>query len=268
MKTIFAFEMKNYYKSMAIWMVSIASIIVLMMVFFPLFSAEGANFDQLMADYPEALLKAFGMSSTLSLTTVLGYFSFVFALTQLALAIQACNYGFSILSVEEREFTADFLLSKPVSRQHILIGKFLAAMLTLAITGIFTFFISWASIELFRDGRPYDQTPVFLLLSTVFLFQLCFLSIGMAISVLMKRIRSVLSFSLGLAFGTYMLNAVRGLVGGDLMGLMSPFYHFDAISILEQGTLNLPLTMLNLSISIVSLAVVAVLYPKRDIPSL
>ena len=53
--------------------------------------------------------------NNLDMSSVLGFFSFVFLFCQICLAIQAANYGFSLVSVEERELTADFLLAKPVA---------------------------------------------------------------------------------------------------------------------------------------------------------
>ena len=51
------------------------------------------------------------------------------------IALQAANYGYSLVSVEERELTADFLLSKPVGRVQILTSKLLAALRDLTDVG-------------------------------------------------------------------------------------------------------------------------------------
>lgn len=268
MGNIFKYEFKMYHKSILIWAINLILVIFLMMVFYPTFASDIELVDKMLENYPEELLKAFGMSSTLSMATVLGYFSFVFAMVQLFIAIQAANYGFSILSVEEREFTADYLMSKPVSRVQILIAKFSAAFLTLLITNAVIWISTFASIELFRDGKSYDVDKLILLLSTIILFQLFFLTVGMAISVFVRRVRSVLSFSLALSFGTYILNTVRAIVGGDMFGYLSPFYHFDPIRILEKGALNGPMVTISCLFILVSTVATFVLYTKRDIYSL
>ena len=74
--------------------------------------------------------------TSIDLSTVLGFYSFAFLFTQICLAIQAANYGFSLVSIEERELTADFLLAKPVGRTQILTSKLLAALSGLTITNI------------------------------------------------------------------------------------------------------------------------------------
>ena len=138
MLNVLKYEFKMMQKSLIAWSISILLILYVMMVFFPVFSKDMAMIDKMMANYPPELLKAFGMSSDMSLATVLGYFAFTFAMVQLALSVQAANYGFSILSIEEREFTADFLITKPVSRQQILFAKFIASCLILTLTNLIT----------------------------------------------------------------------------------------------------------------------------------
>ena len=71
---------------------------------------------EMMSSFPKELLIAFGMVD-MDWSTILGFFGLVFVFVQICLAIQAANYGFSLVSIEETEWTADFLLSKPVSRK-------------------------------------------------------------------------------------------------------------------------------------------------------
>ncbi len=94
------------------------------------------------------------------LSTVLGYYSFIYLFAQLCLAIQAGNYGFGLVSIEESELTADFLLSKPVGRPQILTSKLLAALASLLVTTLVVGGISFVAIELFRnEDITYEATP-------------------------------------------------------------------------------------------------------------
>ncbi len=93
----------------------------------------------------------------MDLATVLGFYSFVFMFVQLCLAIQASNYGFGLVSIEESELTADFLLSKPVSRAQVLTSKLLAALTSLTITNLVVWVSSFAAISLFRGEHEYES---------------------------------------------------------------------------------------------------------------
>ena len=109
--------------------------------------------NQMLAKFPPQLLAAFGMGN-MDLASVLGFFGFLFVFVQLCLAIQASNYGFGLVSVEESELTADFLLSKPVSRRQVLTSKLLAAFTSLAITDLVVWVSSIRQLLSLRRGPP------------------------------------------------------------------------------------------------------------------
>ena len=159
-------------------------------------------------------------------------------------------------------------MTKPASRQRIIISKFFAAFLSLLITTLLTGIGTIGSIILFRDGHPYEFGKILVLLSSIVFFQLFFLSVGMFISMLVKKIRSVLSFSMALAFGLYIMSALQKIIGGKLLGIITPFSHFEAGYILENGTYDIDQALLSIGIIIISLIMSYILYLRRNIHSL
>jgi ABC-2 type transport system permease protein len=99
------------------------------------------------------------------------------------------------------------------------------------------------------------------------IFQLFFLSVGLVISLLVKRVRSVTPYALGLGFGAYVLSAFSGIFGDVALELITPFKHLDAAYIVKHAAYNMPLLLLNLAVTLVSLAVSYWLYIRRDIPA-
>lgn len=265
---IFKYEFKMYRKSIMTWVISISAILLMYMAFYPAFGADVEKMDLLLENYPEELLKAFGMGGGLSLSSVTGFLAFTFTFVQLCLAIQASNYGFSILSIEERELTADFLMSKPVSRNSILFGKFFAAFAALTITNVSVWICTYLALDWYSSGSPYDNGTIALLLTSNVVIQLFFMSIGMVISVSVKKIRSVLSYSMALAFGAYMINAIRAIIDSELLGFSTPFYHFEPGGILEFDKINWSLGIISLVFIVGSLVATYVLYNNRNIHSL
>lgn len=268
MYNIFKFEFKTLLKSVLIWVVSASLLIFMLMAFYPTFGKDMDLLNKMMENYPEEMLKAFGMSNTMSLGTVSGFLVFAFSYVQLCLAIQSANYGFGILSIEEREFTADFLMSKPVSRSQIFFGKLLATLLGLLITLIATMVSTYISLEIFKGQGSYNFESLLWLSLGMALFQWFYLVIGLFISVLLKKIRNVLTFALGLSIGTYIINALRAVLDGEVLGYFSPFYYFDLNTIVEKQTFNYGL--LTASVIMIVLAFIGAyyLYTHRDIPSL
>jgi ABC-2 type transport system permease protein len=264
--TIYRHEFLSRLTSMIIWSVAVLAIVVLFFSLYPGFAAQTEVISQMWAKFPPALRAAFNMDK-LDITSVLGFYGFLLMFVQLCLAIQAGNYGFGLVSIEENEMTADFLLTKPVSRSQVLISKLLAALSSMFLTTL----VAWAgtliAITLYIGGRTYDQTTLFLLMISLPIFQVFFLSVGLAVSLIVKRVRSVTPYSLALGFGTYVLAAFSGVLGEVKLELITPFKHFDPAYIVQHGALDTPLVLLDVAVTLIALAFSYWLYIRRDIPA-
>jgi len=253
-------------RSVITWSIALIVLMFVVMSFYSSFAQEAELLESALENFPKELLMAFGMDG-MNMSTVLGFFSLVFLLCQICVSIQAANYGFSLVSIEEREMTADFLLFKPVGRTQILTGKLLAAITSLGITNIVIWISSFVFIGLFRDGRPYETRTLILLLLTVTFMQLFFLTAGMLISLLLRRVRSVTPLSMALAFGMYVLSAFGGMLGDDKLSYITPFKHFEAKYIVNHAAYDVPLVFISAAAIIISIVASYVLYQRRDIHS-
>src|SRR4030066_1186272 len=160
---IYQHEFLARLKSVIIWSLALAILIIFYFSMFPVFSDQAAMMNEFLARYPAQLGAAFGLDK-IDLSTVLGFYAFTFVFVQLCLAIQAGNYGFGLVSIEENELTADFLLTKPVSRTQVLTSKLLAPLTSLTITDLVIWVSSFISILLFSAGHAYEPRTLILLL--------------------------------------------------------------------------------------------------------
>ena len=263
---IYTHEFRTRLKSVVIWSLAVAALILFYFSFFAVFADQAALMNEMLAKFPQEFRAAFGMDN-MDLSSVLGFYSFIFLFVQLCLAIQASNYGFGLVSIEENELTADFLLSKPVSRTQVLTSKLLAALTSLTITNAVVWVSTYASISVFRGDREYDPRTLVLLLLSIVIFQLFFLSVGLVISMLVKRVRSVTPYSLGLGFGAYVLSAFSGILGDVKLELITPFKHLDPARIVRDGAYDTPLVLINVTVTVIALAASYWLYVRRDIPA-
>lgn len=261
---IYLHEVKAKLQSVITWSLSLAALIFLFMSIFSSFSADAALLQEALSQMPKELLLAFGLDQA-DMSTVLGYYSFLFLFSQICLAIQAANYGFGLVSVEETDMTADFLLAKPVKRTTIMTGKLLAAFTALTVTNAAVWACTYLAIGAFTEGREYDGNALLLLLGSIVLFQLFFLSVGVVLSLLMRRVRSVTSLSMALAFGMYVLSAFGGMLGEDSLDVLTPFKHFEPNYIIKNGAYDTPFVLLNVAVTLVAIVGSYVLYQKRNI---
>jgi ABC-2 type transport system permease protein len=264
--TIYRHEFLARLKSVIIWSIAVTAIQTLFFSIFPGFAEEAAVINEIWAKFPPELQAAFGIDR-LNFATVLGFYAFLLIFVQLCLAIQAGNYGFGLVSVEESELTADFLMSKPVSRAQILNAKLLAALSSIGLTTLVAWAATLLSIAIWSDGHEYDSGILLLLMLSLPVFQVFFLGVGLGISLIVKRVRSVTPYSLGLAFGSYVLSAFSGMLGDVKLEYITPFKHWDPAYIVSNAAYNAPLVLLNVTVTVVFVAVGYWLYLRRDIPA-
>ncbi len=171
---IFKFEFRSRLKSVLIWSLSVSALILIFSSMYSSFAGDAELLNQLMSKFPPELKSAFGLDR-MDMSTVLGYYSLVYMFVQLCLAIQASNYGFGLVSIEESELTADFLLTKPVSRVQVLTSKLVAALASLLITNAVVWVSTFLAFSLFSSEHTYDTGTLLILLSSTLLFQLFFM---------------------------------------------------------------------------------------------
>jgi ABC-2 type transport system permease protein len=124
---------------------------------------------------------------------------------------------------------------------------------------------SFISILLWHGSRTIDTSLLIKLNLSIILFQLFFLSVGLVISLLVKRVRSVTPYSLGFGFGAYVLSAFSGMFGKVGLEYITPFKQLDPAYFVQNGAFSTPLLLLNVTITVISLALSYWLYIRRDI---
>ncbi|MFJ5717103.1 ABC transporter permease subunit [Neobacillus sp. NPDC093127] len=260
---IFLHELRAYRKSTMIWSISLAAIVVFYMSLYPSFARDAAEFTKILEGYPEAIRNALGINLG-GFFTILGFYCFPLAFITLCGAIQAMNLGTFIVSKEVREKTADFLLTKPVTRTQVLTAKLLAALTSLVITNIV--YIAAASIMMFQVKTEDFSFKLFILLSLTLLFiQLIFLALGIIISVIVPKIKSVLTVSLATVFGFYFLGMLSGTSGEEAKRYLSPFKYFETAYILKNKGFEASFLVTGAIIIILAIAASYLVYAKKDI---
>jgi ABC-2 type transport system permease protein len=255
-------ELRAYRKSTIIWTISLIAIVSLFLSFFPSFTKDTEEFSKLLEGYPAALREAFGINLD-NFFSILGFYCYGLSFVTLCGAVQAMNLGTSIVSKEVREKTADFLLTKPVTRTVVLTNKLLAALISILITNIF--YLTAAILLAYQVATEEFNVRIFILLSLTVLFvQLIFLALGIIISVMVQKIKSVLTVSLATVFAFYFL----GMFSADeAKRYLSPFKYFDTTYIIEQSGYEASFLITGAIVMITAIGGSYFIYAKKDIHS-
>lgn len=260
---IYLQELRLNRKSTLIWTCSIIALLVLYLSLFPAISKDAADFNRLLQGYPEPVRKALGLTIG-SVTSLLGFYSFCFSFAVLCGAIQAMIMGASLLSKESREKTADFLLTKPVSRAKIITSKIFAAVTMLFLSCAGTYAVS-AALAAAVGKNEYNAKIFFMITATLFFTELIFFAIGTAVSAAASKMRSVLPVSLGTVFGFFFIGMLVSTGDSSSSRFLTPFKYFDCSYIIKNAAYEGRYLLAGAVIILAAIVLSYAVYTKKDI---
>lgn len=256
-------ELRANLKSIIIWSVGISFIVFAWMIEFESF-ANNPYMDEFMDSIPQGLISAFGLSN-LNISSLNGFIGTISLYLYLLLGIQAVLLGSSIISKEERDKTAEYLFTLPVSRKKVIGSKIASGIINLIILNVIT------GITMILSTLSYDKEEGFysfiaLMFIGVFLIQLIFLSIGMLVSSLNKRYKKSGNISVSILMITFILASLINTVDKlDFLKVLTPFKYFDPSYILKENTLEPIFILISIVIILMGIGGSLLFYPKRDL---
>lgn len=256
-------ELRANLKSIVIWSLAVAFLVFVWMIEFDSFANNPAMKD-FMDSMPQGVLSALGMSD-LVLTNLSGFISGISLYLYLLLGIHAVLLGSSIISKEERDKTAEYLFTMPISRENIIKSKIISAIINLIILNFITLATTLlSSINHEKDENFYKF--ISLLFIAIFIIQMIFLSIGMLVSSINKSYKKSANISVSILIITFIISSLISMVDSlDFLKYISPFKYFDASFILKQGKLQIVFLSISFFIIICGIAGTFIFYPKRDL---
>ena len=260
---IFWQELRFNRRTTIIWMVAFAFGIFSYMSLYTAFSHDVSQSMKLLQGFPPVVRAALGIRIE-SFFTVLGFFGYMLTYLWLIGSIQAMNLGTGILSKEISGKTADFLLSKPISRFKVLTSKLAAALVIIIATNIVFVTASYFSAEVFKT-KDFDVTVFALTCLTMLFIQLFFLSLGFLISVLVPKIKSVLAYSLPIVFGFFIIGMLDSVIGAENARYLTPFKYFDVGYIALHSAYEWRFLLTEALVVIVCVVVTYIIFTRRDI---
>lgn len=256
-------ELESDFKSIIIWSISMILLIIAVMTEFDAFRDSPAINDVL-DSFPDAMLSALGFLDA-DMTTLTGFISLISLYIYLPLSIHASLLGSSIISKEERDKTAEFLFTLPISRKKVILHKIIAATLELISLNVVTVLTIIIISMRYNPSNEYYKF-LSLLFIGIFISQLIFLSIGMSIASVIKRYKKSGNISLTILLVTYIISVLIGLTDKlNFLKYITPFEYFKASYI--AGNLNLKLEYIVISLIIIAIGIIStfLFYPKRDL---
>jgi len=261
---VFIVEMRAHRKGLIIWAFGIIFMVVAGMGKYVALSSSGQSMNEIFAKMPESMQTIFGIAG-FDVSKASGYFGMLFLYLTIMATIHAVMLGADIISKEERDKTAEFLLSKPVSRNKIITSKLLAALVNILVFNIITLVSSIVVVGKYSKGEAVSS-EIIVLMGGMFILQLIFMFIGTAIAAVSKNPKTATSISTAVLLITYILSMAIDLSGkiGNLK-YFTPFKYYEAKNLISDGGFQWNFVVLSFIIISSMISITYVFYKKRDL---
>ena len=254
-------EIRRNRLSLIIWSLAIAYMLAISIIIFPEMQTQMGDIGEMFSDMG-AFSEAFGMDQ-LNLGEFMDYFGIECSNTLgLGGAIFAALVGAGALAKEEKEHTAEFLLSHPQSRVRIITEKLLSVILQLFILNAVV--IIFSAISIIAIDVELDIGKLALIVLSHILLQIEIAAITFGISAFMKR--GEVGLGLGLVFGLYFANILANLTEDlEFIKFITPYSFTDGAHILNEGAIEAKYLAVGMVFAAVGIASAYVKYTKKDI---
>ena len=181
--TVFFHELKRGKVSLLIWSCAIAFMLGICVLIYPEMKTQMSDISEMFADMG-SFSDAFGMDK-INFGTFIGYFGVECGnVLGLGGALFASILGISALAKEEKEHTAEFLLTHPVSREKVLAEKLLAVFSQIIILNLVSAIVTVLSV--LAVGESVDAKVMLLLFLAYFMMQIEISAVTFGISAFLK----------------------------------------------------------------------------------
>lgn len=259
--TLFLHEIKRNKLSLIVWSLALSFMLGVCIIIFPEMQTQIGDIGDMFSDMG-AFSEAFGMDM-LNFGDFIGYFGVEIGNTLgLGGALLAGIIGISALSKEERDGTAEFLLTCPVSRTRIISEKLLFSAFHIVVVNVSVILVS--VIAILGIQVDADWGKIALIFFANFLMQLEIMAITFGISAFFNK--NAMGIGIGISFGLYFLNIIANLEESlEFVAKLTPFGYANSGYIIEHGKIELLPLILGIVFAGIGVGLAFVKYTKKDI---
>jgi ABC-2 type transport system permease protein len=265
-RNLFLMEIRRNATSLIIWTTVITLLISVTMSFYSTFMENQSKIAGMLTIIPKGALQFKGISNFNDLLSVLGFYSANNVIYMMVLgSIFAIVLSSNILLKEEYDKTAEYLLTRPVTRSEIFVSKLAVVYLNVFLLNFITALAGFICMELVKKG--VFSIGAFLILSLyTLLLNILFASAGLFLSTLIKRAKPITTFSIGIVLICYFIFTLSKITeSASKIGYLSPFRFARVDAINPDYSLDFWHLAYFLGISFLLTGISYRIYLKKDI---
>ena len=259
--TLVRHELKQSRTSFLIWTGAIGFLLAVCVFLFPEMKGQMDQVSSMFASMG-SFTAAFGMDR-LNFGAISGYYAIECGnILGLGGAFFAALCAVNVLCKEEKERTAEFLLTHPVSRVRVVSEKLLAVFLQVTAMNVVIFLVSVGSIAAVGEAVPWKE--VCLLHLAYWLMQLVVAGICFGVSAFMSK--GSAGVGIGIAAGLYFMNLIANITDSvSFLNTITPFGFCAGADIVSKGTLDGTGIAVGFALCVLGILAAYLWYPRKDI---
>lgn len=258
---LFNHELRQGRLTLLIWTAVIAFMLGICVLIYPEMKSQMSQISGMFADMG-SFSAAFGMDK-INFGEFIGFFGVECGnVLGLGGAFFAALLGISSLAKEEKEQTAEFLLTHPISRSKLVLEKLCAVIIQIVILNVIVIVVAILSMKII--GETWDAKTIAIMFLAYFILQLEITSVCFGISAFISR--GGLGIGLGFAALCYFLNIIANLTeDARFLKYITPFGYTEGADIISNGSINVKYLFVGLILTGVGILAAFYKYTKKDI---
>ena len=259
--TLWRHEWRQGRISLLVWTAAISFLIGICVLMFPQMQGQMQQAGEMFASMG-SFTEAFGMDE-IDFGTLSGFYAVECGnILGLGGAFFAALIASAALAKEEKDHTAEFLLTHPISRVRVLTEKWLAVVTQILVMNLVGYGVALGSVALI--GEPLPLREITLLHTAYLLMQLELAGICFGISAFLRR--GSVGVGLGMAAVMYFLNIIANLSDqAEFLKYITPFGYTAGADIVQNMRLDSGRLLLGMGYLAIGLVAAYSCYTRKDI---
>ena len=259
--TLMLFELKRNRLSLAVWTAAIALLLLVCLAIFPDMKGQVNELNAAFASMG-SFTEALGMDQV-NFGELMGFYGLECGnILGIGGAFFAAYIGVNALAGEEKNRTAEYLLTHPVSRSRVVFEKLACVLCQILILNAVSMLTSLIAVR--AIGESLQMKEFLLLHAAYLLLQAEIAAVCFAVSAALRR--SGIGAGLGLAAVLYFLNLIANISeDAEWLKYITPFGYAEAADIITNAEIAPVPAAIGCLVTAAGIAAAFIIYDQKDI---
>jgi ABC-2 type transport system permease protein len=265
-RNLFLKELGRNAFSFILWMLAITLLVTLTMSVYPTFMENQSKVLGMMSLVPKSALQFKGISNFSDMLSILGFYAINNIIYMMVLgSIFAIVISSNILLKEEYHKTAEYLLTRPLNRSEVFLSKLSVVFIYVISLNLVTALAGFVSMQIV-ETEPFSFRAFLIVSFYTLLLNILFGSIGLFMSVLVKKPKPITTFSIGMVLVFYFMYTLSKITeSASGIGYLSPFKYVNVDVVSPDYRVGFWNVLYFAGISVLLIVISGWLYKRKDI---